>query len=110
MMFRRALVSASSSVSSPGVDEALGERLVLGELERDAIADEVGTAVTHLREEQVRSMNARRRERRAHPAHLGMLARVCVDLRVGMLDGLAHAQRELLRAVVRVVAPDLGAR
>ena len=90
------------------VHQPLHERLILGELDRLAVPDQVGAAVADLGEVQIVPVDARGGDRGAHAADLGVFPRVTVDLLIGELDRLAHAEGEALRGVVVVVDPHGG--
>src|SRR5207302_2354959 len=64
------------------LDQTLHQGLVLGELDGLALTDEVGAAVTYLREEKAVAEHADGGRRRPHAAELGVRPGVRVDLAV----------------------------
>ena len=90
------------------VHQPLHERLFLGELDRLAVAHKVGAAVADLREVEVVAVDPCRGDGGPHAAHLGVLARVGIDLLVGELDRFPHAVGEALGRGVVVRGPDGG--
>jgi len=85
--------------------QPLHQRLVLRELDRLTVADQVGAAVADLREVDVVVQDADGRRGGPHPADLGVGAGIRVDLAVRHLDGLLQPVREPLRRGFLLVTP-----
>ena len=85
--------------------QALHQRLVLGELHRLAVADQVGAAISYLREVDVIVEDADGRGGGAHAPHLGVRFGVRVNLPVGGLDGFLQPVCEPLRRRFLLTSP-----
>ena len=88
-----------------GLDEPLHQRLVLGDLGGDALADEVGAAVADLGEEEVIGEHAGGGRRRPHAADFRMGFGVRMDVGVGDFDRFLQPVGEALRGRFLLGAP-----
>ena len=93
-------VWASSARDPPLVDEALDERVVLGDLGDDAVAHEERPGVADVGEDDLVARAQERDEGGAHAVELGVGAHLVADVGVGRVDaveqglaGLATAER-----------------
>ena len=77
------------------VDQALHERVVLGELRQRAVAQEVAAAVADVREADPVAVEERRRDRRAGAVELGLLLDELGDPVVRPVDGAGEGLEQV---------------
>jgi hypothetical protein len=90
----------------PSLDQLLHQRLVLGQLARDALADEIRAAVADLCEVERVTEQPYDRRSRAHPPVLGMLRRERIDLGIGRRRRALERLREARRVVTGRLDPE----
>src|ERR1700690_2903791 len=66
-----------------GLHELVDERVILRETTQLPVAEQVGTAVTDMRDRNAVEVEIGRGQRRAHPVELPLGARARVDLAIG---------------------------